>query len=59
METNLNDDITRRGRRDRHAAEEPTAQLNLANQIMQGIPSQLDGINMLYSAITGYNQKNG
>ena len=36
-----------------------TAQLNAANQILQSLPSQLDGINMLYSAITGYNQKQG
>ena len=32
-----------------------TAELNSANEIMQEIPSQLDGINELYSAITGYN----
>jgi flagellar hook-associated protein 2 len=32
-----------------------TAQLNSANEIMQQLPTQLDGINMLYSAITGYN----
>jgi flagellar hook-associated protein 2 len=36
-----------------------TAELNAANQIMQGIKSQLDGINMLYSAISGYNQGKG
>jgi flagellar capping protein FliD len=33
-----------------------TAELNSANQIMQGIPTQLEGIDQLYSAITGYNQ---
>jgi flagellar hook-associated protein 2 len=27
-----------------------------ANQIMQELPTQLEGINQLYSAITGYNQ---
>ena len=32
------------------------AVLNSANEIMQGLPTQLDGINQLYSAITGYNQ---
>lgn len=31
-----------------------TAELISANEIMQGLPSQLDGMNMLYSAITGY-----
>lgn len=34
-----------------------TAQLNQANQILQQLPSQLNGIDQLYSAITGYNQK--
>ena len=34
-----------------------TAELNSANEIMQELPSQLQGVNELYSAITGYNQK--
>lgn len=33
-----------------------TAELNSANEIMQELPSQLQGINELYAAITGYNQ---
>jgi flagellar hook-associated protein 2 len=33
-----------------------TTELNTANQIMQQLPSQLQGVNELYSAITGYNQ---
>jgi flagellar hook-associated protein 2 len=33
-----------------------TAELNSANEIMQQLPSQLQGINELYAAITGYNQ---
>jgi flagellar hook-associated protein 2 len=33
-----------------------TTELNQANQIMQQLPSQLQGINELYSAVTGYNQ---
>jgi flagellar hook-associated protein 2 len=33
-----------------------TAELNSANEIMQQLPSQLDGVNELYSAITGYDQ---
>ncbi len=32
-----------------------TAELNQANQILQELPSQLNGMNELYSAITGYN----
>jgi flagellar hook-associated protein 2 len=33
-----------------------TNELNQANQILQELPSQLDGVNELYSAITGYDQ---
>lgn len=33
-----------------------TAELNTANQILQELPTQLQGMNELYSAITGYNQ---
>jgi flagellar hook-associated protein 2 len=33
-----------------------TAELNSANEIMQELPTQLEGINELYSAITGYGQ---
>lgn len=33
-----------------------TAELNQANEILEELPSQLSGINELYSAITGYNQ---
>ncbi|MGA7343169.1 MAG: flagellar filament capping protein FliD [Terracidiphilus sp.] len=33
-----------------------TAELNQANQILQQLPSQLQGVNELYSAITGYDQ---
>jgi flagellar hook-associated protein 2 len=36
-----------------------TAELNQANQIMQQLPSQLQGMNELYSAITGYNGNSG
>jgi flagellar hook-associated protein 2 len=34
-----------------------TTELNAANQTLQEIPMQLDMINEIYSAITGYNQK--
>jgi len=36
-----------------------TAELNSANEIMQELPTQLAGVNELYSAITGYNQQQG
>jgi flagellar hook-associated protein 2 len=34
-----------------------TKELNTANQVMQEMPTQLEGVNELYSAITGYNQQ--
>jgi flagellar hook-associated protein 2 len=36
-----------------------TDELNTANQVLQSIPSQLDEVNEMYSAITGYNTGNG
>lgn len=33
-----------------------TTELNTANQILQSIPSQLNQVNEIYSAITGFNQ---
>jgi flagellar hook-associated protein 2 len=36
-----------------------TAELNQANEVLQELPSQLNGMNELYSAITGYNQNSG
>lgn len=33
-----------------------TAELNSANEILQQLPTQLSGINEIYSAITGFNQ---
>ncbi len=34
-----------------------TAELNLANQILQSIPDQVSQVNKIYSAVTGYNTK--
>ncbi len=34
-----------------------TNELNAANQILQSIPSQLNQVNELYSAITGFNER--
>ena len=36
-----------------------TNELNTANQILQSIPAQLNQVNEMYSAITGYNQNRG
>jgi flagellar hook-associated protein 2 len=30
--------------------------LNSANEILQQLPQQIQGVNEIYSAITGYNQ---
>jgi len=34
-----------------------TNELNMANQILQSIPAQLNQVNELYSAITGFNER--
>jgi flagellar hook-associated protein 2 len=36
-----------------------TDELNTANEILQSIPGQLNQVNEMYSAITGYNTGNG
>ena len=60
QEKSLNDNISRQ--EDLIAAQRAslTAELNLANQILQSIPQQIQQVNEIYSAITGYNgSKNG
>jgi flagellar hook-associated protein 2 len=56
-EKSLNDNISREEALIAEQQKRLTAQLNEANQILQALPSQLNGMEMLYSAITGYNQK--
>lgn len=58
-ESTLNAEITRENALISSEQTSLTAELNSANEIMQELPSQLDGMNELYSAITGYNQTNG
>lgn len=36
-----------------------TTELNTANEVLQSIPTQLDEVNEMYSAVTGYNTGNG
>jgi flagellar hook-associated protein 2 len=36
-----------------------TTELNTANQILQSIPDQINQVNQLYSAVTGYNKVQG
>lgn len=57
MEKSLNDQIAKEEALIASQQKRLTDELNTANRVLQGLPSQLDGINMLYSAITGYNQK--
>jgi flagellar hook-associated protein 2 len=56
IESTLNADISRENLQISSESKSLTAELNSANQIMQELPSQLSGVNELYSAITGYNQ---
>jgi len=59
IESTLNADITRENLLISSETKSLTAELNSANEIMQELPSQLSGVNELYSAITGYNQSSG
>jgi flagellar hook-associated protein 2 len=56
IESTLNADITREGSLISAEQSSLTAELNSANEIMQQLPTQLEGVNELYSAITGYDQ---
>jgi flagellar hook-associated protein 2 len=55
QENTLNDNISDQEARIADDKSRLTAQLNAANQILQSLPDQLNSINQLYSAITGYN----
>ena len=56
IESTLNADISKENSYISAQQTSLTAELNSANEIMQELPTQLEGINELYSAITGYNQ---
>ena len=56
IESTLNADISKEQSLISAQQVSLTAVLNSANEIMQQLPSQLEGVNELYSAITGYNQ---
>jgi flagellar hook-associated protein 2 len=56
LESTLNADISKEESVISAQQANLTAELNSANEIMQELPSQLQGVNELYSAITGYNQ---
>jgi flagellar hook-associated protein 2 len=56
IESTLNADISREEVLISSESKSLTAVLISANEILQEIPMQLSEVNMLYSAITGYNQ---
>ncbi len=56
IESTLNANISREESMISIQQKSLTAELNSANEILQQIPTQLDSVNQLYSAITGYNQ---
>lgn len=57
IESTLNNNISKQETSIAAKQKILTDQLNRANQILQALPSQLEGMDQLYSAITGYNQK--
>jgi flagellar hook-associated protein 2 len=59
IESTLNADISKEEMLISAQSKSLTTELNQANQIMQQLPSMLDQVNELYSAITGYNQQSG
>jgi len=56
IESTLNADISKEQSYISAQQTSLTTELNTANQIMQQLPTQLEGVNELYSAITGYDQ---
>jgi len=55
-ESTLNAEISKEQSLISSQQESLTAELNSANEILQQLPTQLNGINELYSAVTGYNK---
>ena len=56
VESTLNADISREQSQISAEQASLTTELNTANQILQQLPTELAGMNELYSAITGYGQ---
>jgi flagellar hook-associated protein 2 len=59
QEKSLNTDITNENALLATQKTQLTDELNTANQILQSIPSQLNEINEIYSATTGFNENPG
>ena len=56
VETSLNTNITNENALIAVQTKTLTAELNTANEELQAIPQQLNELNEIYSAVTGYNQ---
>ena len=56
IESTLNAEISREQSLISAEQSSLTTELNSANEIMQQLPTELEGMNELYSAITGYDQ---
>ena len=56
QETTLNDDISNQEALIATQKTTLTSELNTANEILQAIPEQINEVNEMYSAITGYNR---
>ena len=60
QEKSLNDNISKQEELISAQKTNLTSELNLANQILQSIPRQIQQVNEIYSAITGYSSnRNG
>jgi flagellar hook-associated protein 2 len=59
QETALNNSISAEDARIANDKISLTTELNTANQVLQSIPSQVNQVNELYSAVTGYNPTQG
>jgi flagellar hook-associated protein 2 len=59
QETTFNDDVTAENALIATDQTNLTTELNTANQTLQAIPEQLDEVNELYSALSGYNTNTG
>lgn len=57
QESTLNANLTTEDARISAEQSQLTAELNAANYTLQAIPAQINAVNELYSAITGYNEK--
>ena len=56
QETSLSDNISKQETRIAADKVRLTAELNSANQILQSLPDQLNQIDQMYNAITGYSR---